>query len=550
MVIRKNVSDLQMDYRPDSFPVSVRHCDVVIAGAGIGGLTAAAILSKAGLDVVVLEAESQPGGYLAAFRRGDFVFDSSIQWLNQFRPQGFVTRVHDYLDIELPPCNPLQRVHRYKSADYDYVLTSSPYELCDQLTRDFPVDAAALRTFFQEAEKLGHHLRLLDDRMQSACTMGLAQNIRRGLAMLRWIWPLRQYVSTQATDGLAQRFKSLPLRDMFYSGDSMLSVLIPIALAFNHDFQAAPAGGCSTIISHLCDMVKRHGGEVLLNTAVTSIVINEHRKATGVELADGQTIRANYVIVACDPVRFFESLVPCVPGLRRMLQKSTETDLYYSSFSVYLGLDCSPAALGMDEELVHLFEASRPACERAQGDPHATLISVIAPSFRDASLAPPGKGTLHIQCPAFLSYHNDWETGPRFERTAAYERCKAEFADILLDRVEHDLIPGLRGHIEEMSVATPVTFMRYTGNRLGTIMGHRPGRENIRARVASIKTPVRHLLLGGHWAEYGGGVPMATKAAVNASLVILQTIRPAIGTELESVLAGTARRPVTNKTIS
>jgi phytoene dehydrogenase-like protein len=65
-----------------------RNCDVVVIGSGCGGLTAAAILVKAGMDVVVCEADTQAGGYLAGFRRKQFTFDSSIQWLNDANPGG------------------------------------------------------------------------------------------------------------------------------------------------------------------------------------------------------------------------------------------------------------------------------------------------------------------------------------------------------------------------------------------------------------------------------------------------------------------------------
>ncbi|HZZ75284.1 MAG TPA: FAD-dependent oxidoreductase, partial [Puia sp.] len=58
--------------------------DVIVIGAGIGGLTAAALLSRAGLSVCVLEKEPRVGGYLAGFRRKHFVFDTAIHWLNQY----------------------------------------------------------------------------------------------------------------------------------------------------------------------------------------------------------------------------------------------------------------------------------------------------------------------------------------------------------------------------------------------------------------------------------------------------------------------------------
>ena len=69
-------------------------------------------------------------------------------------------------------------------------------------------------------------------------------------------------------------------------------------------------------------------------------------------------------------------------------------------------------------------------------------------------------------------------------------------------------------------------------------MGHKPTRKNIHANLARIQTPVKRLLLGGQWAEYGGGVPMATKAAVNASLTILRDLRPAEFEMLKAVVDG------------
>jgi prolycopene isomerase len=94
-----------------------------------------------------------------------------------------------------------------------------------------------------------------------------------------------------------------------------------------------------------------------------------------------------------------------------------------------------------------------------------------------------------------------------------------------------------------MEVATPVTFHRYSGNRDGSIMGHRPTKKNILAGLARIETPVRRLWLGGQWAEYGGGVPMATKAAVNATLMILRDLRPDAFAALRAVVDGARATP-------
>jgi prolycopene isomerase len=56
------------------------------------------------------------------------------------------------------------------------------------------------------------------------------------------------------------------------------------------------------------------------------------------------------------------------------------------------------------------------------------------------------------------------------------------------------------------------------------MMGARPGKANYQAKIAHYQTPVDHLILGGHWAELGGGVPIATKAGFNAALLILKQL--------------------------
>src|SRR5690606_323414 len=112
--------------------------DVAIIGAGIGGLTAAALLSKAGLSVCVLEKEPHAGGYLAGFRRKNFRFDTAIHWLNQYGPDGLVTKVFDILGNDYPRAMVQQRIKRYKGDNFDYLLTDNPDEFRDQLIREFP----------------------------------------------------------------------------------------------------------------------------------------------------------------------------------------------------------------------------------------------------------------------------------------------------------------------------------------------------------------------------------------------------------------------------
>ena len=100
--------------------------DVVIIGAGISGLTSAALLSNAGLKVCVLERHYLIGGYLQGFERNDFVFDTAIHWLNQCGEKGTVTKIFNHLGKDYPKPMAMEKIHRHLSDKVDYTLTNNP----------------------------------------------------------------------------------------------------------------------------------------------------------------------------------------------------------------------------------------------------------------------------------------------------------------------------------------------------------------------------------------------------------------------------------------
>jgi len=130
--------------------------DVAIIGAGVGGLTAGSLLSKAGFSVCIFEKEPHAGGYLAGFRRKDFRFDTAIHWLNQCHPEGLVSRLFDVLGSDHPKAVQQKRIRRYKGDSFDYLLTNNPDEWRDQLIAEFPHDQKGIPFLF----KIPLHVRL------------------------------------------------------------------------------------------------------------------------------------------------------------------------------------------------------------------------------------------------------------------------------------------------------------------------------------------------------------------------------------------------------
>jgi prolycopene isomerase len=515
-------------------------CDVVVIGAGAGGLTAAGLLSKAGLKTVVFESDTQVGGYLAGFQRRGFHFNTSIEWLNQCAPGGFVHNILAYLGDGFPACPQMRNIRRFKSDSFDYLLNSNPNELRDALIRDFPGDERGIKMFFRDAGRLGERLRLLDQKAVGQNTMAWHEKLRYWLKMICWSLPIIRYVRTPIDKGLRRYFKC-GTQNIFNSQESLMAVMVSIAWASNGNMQSSPRGGSRTIAQWLNERIIASGSKVVLNQRVERVLLNDRQQACGVVLSDGRRVTARYIIAACDLLTLYEKMLPNGVISKRLLRGLRNADLYHSYFSIFIGLSCDPATLGFGEETLNLTRSDVKRTEQSGGDPHLTLITINAPSLRDPSLAPSGKGTLTIHCPAYFDHAEQWHTGTGVERGEAYRLYKEAFASILLDRVEASVAPGLRQHIEVMEIATPITYWRYTGNTKGSISGAKPTGKNIHARIAHYQTPVKNLLVGGHCGEYGGGVPMAVKAGTNASLIILKALAPLAYKQLRDVLDGTIR---------
>lgn len=505
--------------------------DVVVIGAGMGGLTAAALLSRAGLSVCVVEMDSRPGGYLAGFRRKDFRFDSAIHWLNQLGPTGIVTRVFEAIGKDHPTAAPQTRIKRYKGRNFDYLLTNNPDELKAQLIRDFPTDAAGIERFFRDAKKIGAAFAGMGSFFRTEESMSKLGYGMHMLKKLRFALPfiphLRYSGTAGITQGLRKYFSDEHLLRVFASEMDLLSCLVPVGWAYYGDYQMPPIGGSQVFPEWLCHVIASYGNEVHYRSRVTQVLVKDGR-AVGVKLEQRGTqhsIACDQVVAACDVEALYERMLPADAVPDKLKQKLHDAELYPSSVTVSLGLDVPAEVLGFGEEMIFLCDENVPREKQCSGDPVESGISILAPALRDPSMAPAGMGTLTCYIPAEFGMHNNWRTTANAsgepERAAEYEALKKHYANTLIARVEAAIAPGLAKHVVYCEVATPVTHWRYTGNRGGSIMGARPGKKNFQLGIAHYRTPVKHLYIGGHWAELGGGVPIATRAGANAALLVL-----------------------------
>jgi phytoene dehydrogenase-like protein len=524
-----------------------RACDVVVIGAGMGGLVSAALLARAGLEVCVLEAASKPGGYLAGFRRNGFSFDTAVHWLNQCGPGGMVRQIFDRIGDDAPATPPMHRIRRYRGSGFDYLLTSNPDDLREELARDFPEERKGLDAFFGAALKLGLAFERFGVNMRAAQTRTVVDSLCAALRMTVAGIPFMRFGGQPAEKGLGRFFNGAIRERMWRSETGIIACLMPVAWAYTGNYQRPPVGGSRRIASWLAEACGGTGAHVACGRRVAGIVLDGDRAAAVRYATNGDgaldEIRCRHVVAACDARIVYGDLLPRGVVSDRFRGRLERAETYDSAVSVFLGLSTPTTELGLGEEIVHITRTGIPRGEHTSADPAKTEINLLSPSASDPSVAGPGTGTLILHAPARIGHNDSWRTGPGLARTAAYYEHKQRFAEVLIERVERALGLDLRSRIEICEVATPVTYGRYTGNRDGAIMGFKPTLANLRARLARLVTPVPNVLLGSQWAEVGGGLPAAVAAGANAAAYVLKSELPREFAELCDVMDGRVAAP-------
>ena len=506
--------------------------DIIIIGAGISGLTSSALLSKAGFSTCVLEMNHHAGGYLAGFDRGEFRFDTSIHWLNDCSPDAFVSRIFKIIGNDYPKVEVQKDIRRFVNNDIDYLVTNNPNEFKEELLAKFPDDRKGILKFFKDAKKISKSFETYLNLTRSLETRNVFSKAVYGLKMLKFALAFIPHIKFKGDKGLEKGLnkysKNPEFHKLFSSEEELLSCLVPLAWAYSSNYQNPPKGGSRVYPEWLSYSTKKMGGDIFFNSKVTDIIA-ENGKVKSVKFEKRgviSEINCKYVVAACDVETLYKKMLPMSKISEKRIKNIGEAELYASSVTVSIALNCPSSELGIGEESIFLFDNMLSKSELNEGNPHKSGIHVLSPSFRDSSLAPEGKSTLTLFIPAWIENNNYWECEKdekgRFIRGEKYKKLKNEYAEIIIDRVQEKLIPNLKEHILFFDVATPITYLRYTNNKNGSMMGQRHGEKNMKRNVASYKTHIQNLLVSGHWAELGGGVPLAVKAALNTSLMILK----------------------------
>jgi prolycopene isomerase len=441
--------------------------DVVVIGAGNAGLTAAATLSQKGMNVLLLERHNIPGGSATSFCRGRFEFEVALHQLSGIgtpEKPGPLRSTLDQLgvtnDLEFIPMTDLYRV--VVGDRIDLTLKPNLGEVLSELCRRFPHEADGIKGYF--------------DLLYQFFLQVISVFYLKDPETSREKYPLYFRYALKTAQEVMEQFITDPLLKTVLSPYATY-VGVPLskmafadmAAMFFSYIEFLPVhlkGGSQALSNALANRVIANGGTIRYSCGAEKILV-EDGAVCGVATQTGEIIPVRHVISNASKYSTYVELMDeaHLPEIvKNELRQAAHSP---SAFTLYMGLDCEPSVVGITESSNFLLSGTdlEKMFSRMKimdiDERDGMMLSCY--NLMDLGFSPPG--TCQVALVA-LKYGEPWLRVPP-ER---YASEKYRIADNMLAAAEI-YFPGMRHHIEEIEIATPITHMRYLGTPTGSIYG-------------------------------------------------------------------------------
>lgn len=485
---------------------AAEHYDAIVIGSGMGGLSTAALLSKQGKKVLLLERHYNPGGYTQVFKRKGYEWEVGIHYIGEVHKKHSLLRtLFDYITDGQLKWAEMGEVHdRIVVGDKVYDFLSGKEGFKSKLLEYFPDEEAAIEKFVELVFKVGKagNSFFMEKAMPPGVSGEMGEKMRA---------PFLEYATRSTYEVLEEITDNQELIQVLTGqfGDYGLppkrSSFAAHAGLVRHYFDGAnfPIGGAAEIAKNIDAVLEKAGSTFLVNAEVDKVLV-EDNKAVGVKMADGKEFRADAVISAIGITNSYKSLLPEEVFQKHQLeQQLTKVKQASAHLCLYVGLKGTAEELNLSKAnyWAHPGDVSHDDCwDRYMADPSTPfpLVFISFPSAKDPTWNEryPGKSTIDIV--TVMPYHafEKWEDTRWKNRGEEYEAIKEEYSQRLLDEL-FKLEPQLRDKVDFYELSTPVSTRHFSNYSKGELYGLDHSPERFKHEFLRPHTPVKNYFLAG-----------------------------------------------------
>ncbi|MEO8725480.1 MAG: phytoene desaturase family protein [Acidobacteriaceae bacterium] len=488
---------------------------IIVIGAGPGGLAASILLAAAGLDVTILERASRVGGRTAAIEAEGFRFDTGPTFFLYPKVLREILAAGGFCldrEIEMRKLDPQYRLVFGSGGELSATPDLKRMETAIlALTRN-PADADGFRNFYKDNKRKLESFSPILSTAFNGWTDLISLPLLRSLSQLH-PWrsldeELQQYFQDPRLR-LAFSFQSKYLGMSPFRCPSLFSILS--FLEYEHGV-FHPIGGCSAVMEMLARVAISIGVDIRLSEEVTGIDVARGR-VSAVHTAEHRYV-ADKVVINADFAHAMRSLLPTSSRRRWTDARIERKKFSCSTFMLYLGIDGAYDIPHHNIYTANDYQKNLRDIEQDHVLSDDPSFYVQNASVTDATLAPKGKSTLYVLAPVTHQHANvNWKT------------AKSAFRERVLDQLPKIGINDVRKRIRFEQITTPDDWARnYAIHKGATFSLAHSLDQMLHLRPPNRFDDVRGVYLVGGGTHPGSGLPVIFESARISSRLLLQDL--------------------------